>query len=171
MAKHGVRWLEASYRNRESHVRINAFSECMTTFPCENVCIELRQNGWSKCRPPVTYDMCGCEVTPTCPDKYMRVCASYIDEDGLHVFVWPKEVLTSPQGFYNGVIIANGCDEIGKLPVRVGAHPGAFYAEGPLHTPIKDCVTCDDDFDACLGGASDCNCSTTDNGAYLPVGV
>ena len=101
----------------------------------------------------------------------MKVCASYIDECGLHVFVWPKEVLTAKQGFYSGVIMANGCDEIGRIPVRVGAHPGAVYAEGPLHTPIKDCVACDDDFDPCLTGGSDCGCSTTDDGAYLPAGV
>lgn len=170
--RHGERWLEASYRNRESRVRINAYGDCHATYPCEQVCIELRPNGWRKCRPPVKYDACGCEIEQTCPDKFMKVCSSYIDERGLHVFVWPKEVLTAKAGFYLGFLIANGCDNIGTLPVRVGAHPGAYYAEGPLHTNVIDCVACDDDeIGPCGPVSSDCGCDTETDEAYLPDGV
>lgn len=173
MSLHGARWLEASYRNRESHVKVSAFSSCHTTYPCEDVCIELRPNGWRHCRPAPKYDACGCEIAQTCPDKYVTVCSSYLDENGLHVFAWTDEVLNLHQGFYLGVIKANGCDIIGQLPVRVGPHPTASYAEGPINTNVIDCVTCDDGEGKgfCDSNPNDCGCETDTSGAYIPTGV
>lgn len=172
----GERWLEASFRNRESRLRVNALSDCHVTYPCKDVCIELRPNGWKACRPKPTYDHCGNEIIKQCPDKFMRVCAEYIDDNGLHVFVWPTHVMSAKQGFYVGAVIVNNCDEIARIPVRVGAHPGAHYAEGPVHTPLADCVTCDD-YNPCMdqNGHSDCGCSgsqhNTTNEGYMPQGM
>lgn len=155
---HGVRWLEASYRNLSSRIKISALGCCSINYPCENICIEIRPRGW-KCKPK-TVDICGCDTEPTCPEKYMRVCAEFIDEKGFHVFKWRREVLSAKQGMYEAVVIANGCDEIAKLPLRIGPHLGAVYAEGPIHTNLGDCVTCDDAPDPCeLMGA---NCKTCD---------
>ena len=167
MAIHGQRWLEASWRHRESHLMVSDFGGCGNTYPCDNVCIEIRPRGWNCNKPPV--EICGCPTIPPCPEKYMRVCADYIDECGLHVFVWPREVLTARQGMYEAVVLVNGCDEIAKLPLRVGAHPGAHYAEGPLHTPLGDCVKCDDPFDPCADGVGSCHDCDDTTGAYVPA--
>jgi hypothetical protein len=170
--KHGVKWLEASYRKRESRVRISALSDCKINYPCVDVCIELRPNGWASCRPKPTYDACGNSIEKTCPNKFIKVCASYIDEENMHIFVWPTNVLTAKEGFYTGVVTAKG-EEVARLPVRVGAHPGATFAEGSVHTPINDCVTCDDSPDPCLQSNVDCGCDNTNsntNQAYMLMG-
>lgn len=167
MAIHGQRWLEASWRNPESHVLISALGSSHITYPCKNVCIEIRPRGWNCNKAPVV--VCGCETVPTCPEKYMKVCAEYIDNCGLHVFVWPKEVVYAKAGMYEAAVLVNGCDQIATLPIRIGPHPGASYAEGPIHTPLGGCVKCDDAFDPC-GGESGCStCNEPETLYYVPT--
>lgn len=146
------RYIEVSLRNPVSKILVGnnysgGCSSCgtSTTNCASNVCIDIQRAGFDNCSLSNTFNTCCSQkIKPLCNSSIAHVCATEIDDNGYAIFVWPKELYNLKEGWYEGHVITNGCNECAVLPLRIGARCNVVKVEAEVFGPdCADWVSCD----------------------------
>lgn len=161
---HGERYIEISYRNRQSRLKINGVYSCSSAIPCGEICLSIRPRGWKHCSPKNKIDICGNVIVPECPDKFIDICADELDGE-YATFTWTKEILMAKPGLYHAVVLVNGCENGQELLALVGPHPRVNRIEKAIAS--AECVSCDE-YDPCEDSSCKTCSSDGNDVAYEP---